>query len=94
MKLAVIIGVIHMLFGILMRGINSYYFRQPLDFIFEFLPMVIFMICTFGYMDFMIVIKWLQSWPDANESPSIITVLIDMALKPNEISFPLYSKNT
>jgi len=38
MKLAVIIGVIHMLFGIVMKGVNSVFFKNALDFFFEFIP--------------------------------------------------------
>ena len=38
MKLSVIIGVIHMLFGIAMKGCNSLYFKNWLDFFFEFIP--------------------------------------------------------
>jgi len=38
MKLAVIIGVIHMTFGIILKGINAVYFKNWIDFIFEFIP--------------------------------------------------------
>jgi V-type H+-transporting ATPase subunit a len=38
MKLSVIIGVIHMLFGILLKGTNSVFFKNWLDLIFEFVP--------------------------------------------------------
>ena len=38
MKLSVIIGVIHMNFGILMKAINSIHFGLYLDFFFEFIP--------------------------------------------------------
>ncbi len=38
MKMAVIIGVIQMSFGIILKGLNACYFNQPLDFIFEFVP--------------------------------------------------------
>ena len=38
MKLAVIIGVIHMSFGIMLKGVNSVYFRNWIDFFFEFIP--------------------------------------------------------
>jgi V-type H+-transporting ATPase subunit a len=34
----VIIGVIHMLFGIVMKGVNSVFFRNWVDLIFEFVP--------------------------------------------------------
>ena len=54
--------------------------------------MVTFLLCTFGYMDFMIILKWLKSW-DPTKAPSIITVLIDMALKPTEVAFPLYGED-
>lgn len=38
MKLAVIIGVIHMTFGIILKGVNGIYFRNWLDFFCEFIP--------------------------------------------------------
>lgn len=38
MKLSVIIGVTHMLFGVLMKGVNTLYFKNYLDFFCEFIP--------------------------------------------------------
>lgn len=38
MKLAVIIGVLQMSFGICLKGANALHFKEPLDFIFEFVP--------------------------------------------------------
>lgn len=38
MKLSVIVGVLHMVFGILMKGVNSFYFKNYLEFVFDFLP--------------------------------------------------------
>ena len=38
MKLAVIIGVIHMTFGIILKGFNAIHSSNTLDFIFEFIP--------------------------------------------------------
>lgn len=38
MKLSVIIGVIHMIFGVLMKGVNTLYFKNYLDFFCEFIP--------------------------------------------------------
>jgi len=58
MKFAVIVGVIQMTFGIILKGFNAIHFRNKLDFYFEFLPQLIFMLVTFGYMDFMIYYKW------------------------------------
>jgi V-type H+-transporting ATPase subunit a len=38
MKLAIVIGVIHMVCGILLKGVNNIYFRSAMDFICEFIP--------------------------------------------------------
>lgn len=38
MKLAVIVGVIQMIFGILMKGVNAVHYSSAIDFIFEFIP--------------------------------------------------------
>lgn len=52
MKLSIIIGVIHMTLGILLKGMNEIYFGNICDFIFEFLPQLVFFTSTFGYMAF------------------------------------------
>lgn len=62
MKLAVIIGVIHMTLGICVKAANSLYFKKKIDFWFEFVPQIVFMVILFGYMDFLIVFKWLKNW--------------------------------
>lgn len=38
MKIAVIFGVAQMSIGVLLKGSNNIYFRQWLDFFFEFIP--------------------------------------------------------
>lgn len=38
MKLSVIVGVIHMVLGLLMKGVNCIHFGMYLDFLFDFLP--------------------------------------------------------
>jgi len=48
MKLSVVLGIIHMTWGILLRGANALYFKQNIDFTFEFLPMIIFDLALFG----------------------------------------------
>lgn len=87
-----------MIFGILMRGLNNIYFRAWIDFFFEFLPMLIFMSLTFGYMMVLIFFKWATPWGDSDhpthDAPSIITVFIKMALEPGSwpegLGIPLY----
>jgi V-type H+-transporting ATPase subunit a len=62
MKLSVIIGVTQMLFGyyfkqlkniiyylgIILKGMNAFHFSEPIDFLFEVIPQILFMVCTFG----------------------------------------------
>lgn len=73
MKLSVIVGVLQMLWGILLKGSNCWYFGNYLDLIFEWVPQMIFMICTFGYMDFLIFYKWTINYQEAtHKAPSII----------------------
>lgn len=82
MKLAVIIGVIHMSFGIFLKALNTIHEQKPMDFFFEFIPQIIFMLFTFGYMILLIFLKWAIDWkPDYFLAPSIITVMIDIPLK-------------
>jgi V-type H+-transporting ATPase subunit a len=82
MKFAVIFGVIQMLWGILMKGVNTLNFRLWTDFIFEFLPQITFLTVTFGYMDFLIVKKWNTDFTgDLRGAPAIINTMINMPLK-------------
>ncbi|CAD8152710.1 unnamed protein product [Paramecium pentaurelia] len=96
MKLAVIIGVIHMTFGIILKGINAIYFKNWIDFIFEFIPQLIFFTCTFGWMDFLIIYKWFVNWTGkTDEAPSVITLMINMILAPGkQVDPPLWGDGT
>jgi V-type H+-transporting ATPase subunit a len=58
MKLAVIIGVIHMTIGVLVKGANSIYFRNNLDLVFEVGTGLIILLGLFGWMDLLIFSKW------------------------------------
>jgi vacuolar-type H+-ATPase subunit I/STV1 len=90
MKLAVILGVIHMSFGIILKASNTLYFKKKLDFYFEFIPQIIFMVLIFGYMDFMIIFKWLKLWANTQDAPSIITLMINIPLKIGKTVIYLY----
>lgn len=86
MKVSVILGVSQMLFGIVLRGMNAIYFRSYVDFIFEFIPQLIFMTLLFGYMIIMIFIKWSTDWTGkSDKAPSIITLLMNIFLKGGDV---------
>ena len=81
MKISVIIAVVHMTLGIFVKATNALFYKKYLDLFLEFIPQLIFMIVLFGYMDFLIIFKWLQFWPDIDLAPSIITTMINFPLK-------------
>merc|ERR1712084_144277 len=62
MKISVIFGIIQMFCGTLLRGLNSIYFGEKLDFFFEFVPMVGFAASLFLYMIYLIMMKWSINW--------------------------------
>jgi len=62
MKMSVILGIIHMSFGIILKGINAIYFKSAVDFIFEFIPQLLFFVGIFGYMVVLIVMKWTTNY--------------------------------
>ena len=67
MKASVVIAIAHMTLGILLKGLNSVYFRRSLDLWHEFVPQLLLLLCLFGFMDLLIVRKWLTDW-SGNES--------------------------
>ena len=82
MKISVIIAVVHMTLGVCIKATNTLFFKKYMDFFFEFIPQLVFMLVFFGYMDFLIVFKWLQFWPENGTfAPSIITTMINLPLK-------------
>lgn len=87
MKISVIIAIVHMSLGVCCKAANSLYFRKKLDFYFEFLPQFIFLVGLFGYMDFLIIFKWLKVWdervgliPPQQWAPSIISTMMNIGL--------------
>ena len=86
MKFSIIIGVVQMLLGIILKGLNGFYFSSYVDLFFEAIPQFLFMSVTFGYMSFCIIVKWLQDWT-GKESISIIQIFIGLF----SVDQPLYA---
>lgn len=51
-----------MILGIFMKGFNALHYHSILDFIGEFIPQLIMMTALFGWMNFLIIVKWLYPW--------------------------------
>jgi len=60
MKLAILLGVTQMIFGVLLKAANNIFYENYADFFLEFIPQIIFITFMFGYMNFVIVYKWIQ----------------------------------
>jgi len=92
MKFSIIVGVIHMTFGVMMSYNNAKYFKKPLNIMAEFIPQIIFMMCMFGYLSLLMWHKWTAYSADAEDitesercAPSILITFINMVLfKDNE----------
>lgn len=77
MKTSVILGIIQMILGIILKGMNDYYYKNYINIVFEFIPQIVFMVLLFGYMILMIFVKWGIDWSsDPSKAPSIISQLL------------------
>ncbi|XP_010889943.2 V-type proton ATPase 116 kDa subunit a isoform X1 [Esox lucius] len=93
MKMSVIIGVIHMTFGVCLSFFNYIHFNQLSSVFLVLIPELLFLLCLFGYLVFMVVYKWLVFGPRVSDrAPSILIHFIDMFLfAENKDNPPLYN---
>uniref|UniRef100_A0AAQ5ZHG8 V-type proton ATPase subunit a n=1 Tax=Amphiprion ocellaris TaxID=80972 RepID=A0AAQ5ZHG8_AMPOC len=87
MKMSVIIGIIHMTFGVSLSLFNYF------SLLFVLIPELFFMVSLFGYLVFMVVYKWIAySAAESKTAPSILIHFIDMFLfTENPDNPPLYT---
>jgi V-type H+-transporting ATPase subunit a len=74
MKMAIILGVIHMLFGVCLSIFNHIHFREYIDIFVKFIPELLFLGCLFGYLVAIIFYKWIMF--DASKSSCAPALLI------------------
>ena len=67
MKTAVIYGVAQMTMGSIIKCMNYIYDKKYIDLVFEGITQVVMILCLFGFMDLLIISKWLTDW----ESPEM-----------------------
>uniref|UniRef100_A0A8B9D3X1 V-type proton ATPase subunit a n=1 Tax=Anser cygnoides TaxID=8845 RepID=A0A8B9D3X1_ANSCY len=81
MKMSVVIGIVHMIFGVILSLFNHIYFKKYINIILQFIPEMIFIISLFGYLVFMIIFKWCHFDVHSSQSaPSILIHFINMFL--------------
>ena len=88
MKLSIIFGVVHMIFGVCTSVINIIHFKRYATFFLEFLPQLLFLILLFFYLVVLMFLKW--SLYDASSAdpafgtscaPSVLITFINMMLR-------------
>ncbi|TDG49055.1 hypothetical protein AWZ03_004540 [Drosophila navojoa] len=92
MKLSIIFGVLHMIFGVCL-SVENFVYKKKYSYIFlQFIPQVVFLLMLFGYMVFMMFYKWVQYSPSAKNiadspgcAPSVLIMFIDMILMKTEV---------
>lgn len=75
MKQSILLGLVQMTFGLFLSAANHLSNRDFLSLFGTFLPQLIFFSSLFGYLGFLILVKWI--WP---KDVSLIIVFINMAL--------------
>ncbi|CAH1405957.1 unnamed protein product [Nezara viridula] len=87
MKISIIIGVFHMLFGVSLSLKNYRYFNNYLSIYCEFIPQLIFLLFLFFYMVILMFMKWIIFYPESENvltspycAPSILITFINMVL--------------
>ncbi|KAL3316975.1 hypothetical protein Ciccas_004372 [Cichlidogyrus casuarinus] len=88
MKMSIIFGVFHMLFGVSMGVFNHRFFKQPLNIYCEFIPQIIFLASIFFYLVVMIFYKWVNfTAVDSRTAPSLLLMLIGLVMKNDQPDF-------
>lgn len=95
MKISIIIGVFHMLFGVCLSLWNHLYFKRRISVYVEFIPQILFLTLLFFYMVLLMFIKWTSYGPTPGSfgsqepdivktsgfcAPSILITFINMML--------------
>ncbi|CAD6992287.1 unnamed protein product [Ceratitis capitata] len=87
MKMSIILGVTHMIFGVCLSVVNFVHFKKYALIFLEFIPQILFLILLFGYMCFMMFYKWVKYTPKTDYlpdtpgcAPSVLIYFINMML--------------
>uniref|UniRef100_A0A7N0T248 V-type proton ATPase subunit a n=1 Tax=Kalanchoe fedtschenkoi TaxID=63787 RepID=A0A7N0T248_KALFE len=79
MKMSILIGVSQMNLGIIMSFFNALFFKNSINVWFQFIPQMIFLNSLFGYLSFLIVLKWVTG-----SKADLYHIMIYMFLSPTD----------
>ncbi|GMI83579.1 vacuolar proton ATPase A3 [Hibiscus trionum] len=79
MKMSILLGVAQMNLGIILSYFNATFFSNSLNIWFQFIPQMIFLNSLFGYLSFLIIVKWCTG-----SQADLYHILIYMFLSPTD----------
>ncbi|XP_021758353.1 V-type proton ATPase subunit a2-like [Chenopodium quinoa] len=79
MKMSILLGVAHMNLGIILSYCNAKFFKSDLNVWYQFVPQIIFLNSLFGYLSFLIIVKWCTG-----SKADLYHILIYMFLSPTD----------
>ncbi|XP_072931104.1 V-type proton ATPase 116 kDa subunit a 1-like [Epargyreus clarus] len=87
MKMSIIIGIIHMMFGLSLSLFNHIHFKRYYAIYLQFIPQMLFLGCLFFWLVILIYMKWWMFTPKSPDlkrtpgcAPLILILFIDMVL--------------
>lgn len=95
MKMSVLLGVLHMGWGVILTNFNYVHHNHLYGIWAEFIPQALFLFGVFGYLCGMIVAKWCMVFPSIlledgtlqPTDPSILVSLVNMFLNPGVVDY-------
>jgi len=86
MKFSIIVAGLHMGLGVCFKGLNYALMSDYISFINEFVPQLLFFFLFVGYIDFLIIYKWIYP----GTAPGLINTIIEFAMfqTPTQVLYP------
>lgn len=94
MKLSIIFGVVHMMFGVTLSVVNHLHFKKNINVFVQFIPQLLFLVLLFFYMAALMFMKWILYGPtnplgtSPSCAPSVLITFINMMLHKKNTDVP------
>lgn len=94
MKLSIIFGVVHMIFGVTLGVVNHIHFKKTINVFVQFIPQLLFLVLLFFYLVSLMFIKWILYAPKNPVgtsplcAPSVLITFINMMLHKKNTDVP------